>query len=568
MMKPWNILFSLRDRLQLAGIAVVMAFSALLEAVGIGLLFPIVAAVADPAGFESNTWLRQTRHVQSEYFGTLSEGGFILAGCLLIALLYLFKNLIALWVARLQARFVYRKEAELSGQLFCAYLQAPYPFHLKHGVAESTTIMERIPVVCREFLMPLACMLADLLAVLVLGGVLAALMPGILGVAAAVLLIGGALIYFPLRKKNQACGAAEADYELTAGRALFNGLSGIKSVKAFCAEEHFLRAFTENRAGASGRRAVRYVLGQLPRLLLESVAILLALGIFAVLFLSGMSRGDILIRFGLLIAVLSRLLPAFSRIHYALTLLRQNRVNFRSVCEALQIPPEETGAGNTVPFERELRFDHVSFTYPDGREVLHDLSFVLKAKESLALVGPTGGGKTTVLDLALGLLRPVSGSITVDGRDIFSDLTGWRRTLAYVPQQVFLFDGTIEENIAIGVPGKPLDHDRVREVLAVAQLDRFVDSLPLGGATEIGENGVRLSGGQRQRLGIARALYSRPKLLILDEATSALDPETENALSEALAALRGEVTILMAAHRLSTVESCDARLEIHPAGRT
>ena len=237
---------------------------------------------------------------------------------------------------------------------------------------------------------------------------------------------------------------------------------------------------------------------------------------------------------------------------------------FRDIIAASQWEKEDLGtSGEKLNFNDTLRVENVSFSYPGNeRTVIDNLSFELKRNSSMAVIGPTGGGKSTLIDLLLGLQLPSAGRITVDGRDIRSSLGAWRKLIGFVPQFIVLADDSIAANVALGCSDEERNRDRVREVLRIAQLEEFVDSLPQGMDTVIGDNGIRLSGGQRQRLGIARALYRDPEIIIFDEATSALDSETEQALIDALDGLYGEKTLIMVAHRLSTVEKCGKRIEI------
>jgi ABC-type multidrug transport system fused ATPase/permease subunit len=240
---------------------------------------------------------------------------------------------------------------------------------------------------------------------------------------------------------------------------------------------------------------------------------------------------------------------------------------FSGIISATEWEKENLGTSDEKMDLREVvKVENVSFSYPGvERKVINHLSFEVKRNGSLAIVGPTGGGKSTLIDLLLGLQLPSEGRITVDGRDIASALGAWRKLIGFVPQFISLADDSIAANVALGCGEEMMDRNRVREVLRIAQLEKFVDALPQGMDTLIGDNGIRLSGGQRQRLGIARALYRDPEIIIFDEATSALDSETEQALIDALDSLYGEKTLIMVAHRLSTIEKCEQRIEIRAA---
>ena len=221
-------------------------------------------------------------------------------------------------------------------------------------------------------------------------------------------------------------------------------------------------------------------------------------------------------------------------------------------------PPET----KRLPFAREISIEHLAFRYPGGlQNVLSDVSFIIPKGSFVGIIGPSGAGKTTFVDILLGLLPPNEGKITADGVSIYDNIRAWQANLAYVPQSIYLIDASIRENVAFGHPENEIDDDRVERVLQMAELHDFVQSLPDGVNTSVGDRGVRLSGGQRQRIGIARALYCQPEILVLDEATSALDNETEKSITDTILKLKGQITIIAIAHRVSTLEACDFKVK-------
>ena len=416
-------------------------------------------------------------------------------------------------------------------------------------------------------MLPVLLLASDFLVVLALLAALMFFMPWILTGAVAALLFFSLIFYYPFRKYNENLGRVFTQSDDEVSRIKLAAFAGIKTVKTTNSESFFERNFREQITAYSQVQARFYWLGQLPRLWLELLAVLLAMGIFGAMSVSGMAAGSIVLNFALLVAAMGRMLPALSRMHYNLNRLRQVNELFASLFEDLQnIEPEcerpLAGDVEKLHLHQVLEITDMSFSYPDGRKVFEHFSCSFPAASSVALTGPTGGGKTTLADLITGLLKPNEGKITFDGQDIQSNLRGARSVIGYVPQQVFLFAGTIRENVAFGLDSSQIDEEKLQRVLRLAHLTDWVDTLPDKSYTVVEENGINLSGGQRQRLGIARALYREPELLILDEATSALDEASENAVVEALETLHGQMTMLVIAHRLSTIEHCDYRISV------
>ena len=303
----------------------------------------------------------------------------------------------------------------------------------------------------------------------------------------------------------------------------------------------------------------------MPRLMLETLAVLSALAVLVFMLLRGEPVGTVILSFSLLVAAMSRLLPAFSRINYSANSMRTGYAVFKDIIDAANWESELPGEDQTAfEFKESIVVKDLTFSYPGAAgPVIENLNFELKRNSSLAIIGPTGGGKSTLIDLLLGIRLPDSGAVLADGRNISTSLNAWRKIIGFVPQHIVLCDDTIAANVALGCKPEDIDYNRIREVLRIAQLEEFVNTLPEKLETMIGDNGLRLSGGQRQRLGIARALYRDPEIIIFDEATSALDSETEQALIDALDGLYGEKTLIMVAHRLSTIEKCEQRIEIN-----
>jgi ABC-type multidrug transport system fused ATPase/permease subunit len=343
---------------------------------------------------------------------------------------------------------------------------------------------------------------------------------------------------------------------------LQQSLGAVKEVKIAGREAFFESRFRAARRALADVRRRRASTASALRLGVESVLIVSVLIVVLLVTLRGDSGAEAVSLLALFAYAGVRAVPSANRIMLNTGYLREGRPFARAVAADFAAlgtrPSRPHGPEPSVEFRATLACDHVTFVYADTtRPALHDVNVVIRRGESVGIVGPTGAGKSTLVDVLLGLLTPTSGRVLLDGEDLRGEERAWQRLIGYVPQDPYLLDDSLRRNIAFGVPDSVIDEQRVARACSLAQLDEFVRQLPDGVETVIGEDGVRLSGGQRQRVAIARALYQDPAVLVFDEATAALDNQTERELTRAIAALHGERTLIVIAHRLSTVESCD-----------
>jgi ABC-type multidrug transport system fused ATPase/permease subunit len=331
-------------------------------------------------------------------------------------------------------------------------------------------------------------------------------------------------------------------------------------VKIFGRENEFIEEYRLHNILTAQVQQNEATMQQIPRLWLELLAVI-GLAILVISMLAqDRALEAVLPTVGLFAAAAFRLMPSVNRVlgalhslHYGLPMLNNvyNEIN-------LSIPEVSLIQKNIADFRVEIELNRVTYTYPGGTEsALKEVSLVIKHGESIGFIGTSGAGKSTLVDILLGLLSPDTGEVKVDGNNIQENLRSWQDQIGYVPQTIYLTDDTLRRNVAFGLPSEQIDDASVQRAIQAAQLEDFVSSLPDGLETLVGERGVRLSGGQRQRIGIARALYHDPAVLVLDEATSSLDTDTENGVMQAVTALHGRKTILIVAHRLSTIEGCD-----------
>ena len=562
MFKTINILrfiLTPRDKKQLLSLSFLSTAAALWEVAGIGLIVPVVAAVVNPDLLEQNQLLKSFYQL----FPGCSHRSFMFLSALLVVVNFGLKNLYSYLLIRLQGRFIFRRQHELSVRLFSLFMKGEYSFLLGNPPSELCARVQRIRTACEGTLLPMMLLASDALAVAALTVALLFFMPLSLMASMLVLLLMAWAFYLPFRRINARLSTEYVKYYNLTLQDVMTGFNGIKAVKTSGREDFLIKRFDEHITGGSHVDAQIFCLGQIPRLGLEFLAVALAMGIFIGMVAGNVASGSIVLNFALLIAAMGRILPSLSRMHYNLTRLRQVGMLLQDLYEDLRDCKVEKGLEEPqqeMHLHNALAIKDLCFAYPDGKQIFDNFSCSFKANTSTALIGPTGCGKTTLADLITGLLKPQSGTIAFDGVTLAENLRSARKIIGYVPQHIFLLEGSIAENVVFG--SDDYDEKRIKEVLAMANLSEFVESLPQGIQHRVGENGLNLSGGQRQRLGIARALYRKPELLILDEATSALDNASENAVVEALETLHGRLTMLVIAHRLSTIEHCDLKIDL------
>lgn len=454
-----------------------------------------------------------------------------------------------------------RVSALASVELMRRYVLAPYGQHrqrslstvyrnINDATAQSASVLLATLTLCTD-----AFVLAAIIVVLLVSS------PGVTLFAVALfgILVFG--VQHLLRRRQMRIGENLAEAGLRAWQSLMPGLDGFRETRLSGSADRFIDSYRRAKLDGAHQSRLMGFLSDIPRYLLEVSFILAIVGIAIMLYAVGQGE-QVLPILGLFAAASMRALPTLNRITANVGTMRAGRAGLRIFTDALtELASEGTHDAKRVSGERydgDIELDQVTFQYPDAdRPVLDGLSLRIPANETTAFVGSSGAGKSTLLDLILGLLSPTSGTITCGGRPIDDDLAAWYAGLGVVPQEVFLSNDTVAANIAFGVAPHDFDLERMREVASVAQLDSLIADLPDGFDTTVGDRGVRLSGGQRQRIGLARALYRQPRVLVLDEATSALDNATEHEIAATLDGLRGSMTVLIVAHRLSTVRDAD-----------
>lgn len=549
----WSILLPKQRRGAVALFALVLVGTAL-ETFSVGLVVPALAFMTQGA---STPGPRMTRWLA--WLGNPSANELILLVLLALLAVYAVKSVFLLFVAYCQSRFVSATQASTSRRLFSLYIAQPWTFHLQRHSAElMRTINEsqEFAHICGLFLMTVSegLVLTGLVGLLLWFEPTGALVvAGMLGAAAW-------LFQTIARPRAMLWANAQRHHAKMVIKHVQQGLGGVKDVKIRGCEEEFLSQFRHHSDGQARMAALQSLVSQVPRLWFELLAVASLLLLTAVMVWQRTPSTRLLPMLGLFATVAFRMLPSVNHMTASIQRLRHSHAMLAGLLGELSLEKTRPAGPHTppLPFRESIVLEDVSFRYPSGHEnVLEAVNISIPHGSSVGFVGGSGAGKSTLIDVILGLLPPASGRVTVDGRDIQDNLRSWQDSIGYVSQSIYLCDDSIRRNVAFGVREQDIDNAAVKRALKAAQLDTFVDSLPAGGNTFVGERGVRLSGGQRQRIGIARALYHDPKVLVLDEATSALDTQTEQDVMAAVNALHGTKTLIIIAHRLSTVADCD-----------
>jgi ABC-type multidrug transport system fused ATPase/permease subunit len=531
-----------------------------IETLSLGLILPLI-------GLLTNSDYQSKYPKVFDFFGNPSDKTLLVAGSLVLVAIYAAKNIFLYFSASVQRKFINNSSARISQMVFKSYLAQPYEFHLTRNSATLIRNAENANSVITGGLDPFLVLLTDGLVAIGLFVLLMLVEP--VGTLCVLVVFGGAAIGFQAltRKRITEWGRLRKTHMKMVLKHLQQGLGGVKEIKVLGRESEFFIEH-EHHLVKSMEINRKYALIQLlPRLWLEVLAII---GLAILVAVMAGTREDVssfLPTLGLFAATAFRILPSIGRIMASFQTIAYSSPLIRTVDEDLKISVVADATQNEeLLFKREIKFENISFSYASAhRPSLQNVSLSILLGEAVGIVGPSGAGKSTLVDIFLGLLSPSEGVVSVDGEDIATGRRSWQDQVGYVPQSIYLVDDSLIRNIALGIPHDLIDHNAVLRALRAAQLEEFVSTLPLGLETIVGERGVRLSGGQRQRIGIARALYSNPQVLVLDEATSSLDTETERGVMDAVKALQGEKTVVIVAHRLSTVSYCSKIFSIEDA---
>jgi ATP-binding cassette, subfamily B, bacterial PglK len=559
------------DKIKLVILFFMMLFGALLEVIGIGMIPVFVSIIANPEMILEIEWLMPVM----ERAGIETGGDLLVFGALFLIGVFIVKNAYVVFYRYMQARFIWKRFAMIGSNLFRHYMSAPYEFHLKRNTAELLrNVTQEAQEMAKYVMIPMLIFAMDLVLILGIFAMLLWVEPMITLLVILLLGGGGGLFLKFIKGKTRSYGKTGQNDRAYMIRAVNEGLGGFKEARVLNREGFFSKRFLNHIRSYGKSQTYREVASASTKPVVETIAVSGMLLIALLLYWQGRGMETVIPVLTLFGAATIRLMPAIKGSASAITNLRYYLYTVEPIFDdtvqlatghktgktsaVISAEVNDTDSDNRLPLHNSITFDNVSYSYPDSNvQAVRNLSLSIPKGHAVGFVGASGAGKTTIVDLILGLLEPQEGAITADGLNINSDLNGWRRNIGYIPQFIFLADDTIRNNIAFGLTTHEIIESNINNAIQAAQLTDLIDSLPHGINTVIGERGTRLSGGQRQRIGIARALYHNPQVLIMDEATSALDNVTEKLVIEAIEKLRGKRTIIMIAHRLSTVRHCD-----------
>ena len=547
----WRIL-NRRERRGLFVIFLLMLTGAVVEIFSIAIIIPVVAALSKPDYVAKFPFI-------DRFLGFPTDNEFVIWAMSFIVLVYIAKSFLLMFALWRQRSYGTAVTTRVGRQLFETYLRQPYAFHLQRN--SSTLIRESqfTSSIMSTYIDPILTIVSD--ALITSGLVMTMLVVEPRGTLVTLALFGcsAALFQRVTSRRISRWGGAQKFHKGMLLKHLQQGFGGVKDVKILGQEANFTNEYYEHLIG-NARVNQRFAIAQaLPRFGLEVLAVFGLAVMVLTMALSNTKIDDILPVLGLFGATAFRLIPAVNRTINGLQNIKISRPFINDLCDDLSLGiPSSDLDGVASHLVHSVKIDSVSFKYESATDfAIVELDVEIFNGEAVGIIGPSGSGKSTLVDILLGLLEPTSGRVLVDGNDIRDNLRGWQDQIGYVPQSIFVTDDTLRRNVAFGLPKGEIDEVAVGAAIRSAQLEDFVASLPDGLDTIVGERGVRLSGGQRQRIGIARALYNNPDVLVLDEATSSLDTDTEHGVMQAVQALQGEKTVIIVAHRLSTVEYCD-----------
>ena len=559
-----NFIFDRQEKVKLVLLLFGILLTTVLELMGVVAIMPFVNVVMDPTVIERKVYLKWLY----DFLHLSSTNGFIAALGVILIIVYIIKNLALILLYYVQYAFTFHSQKKLSARMLRCYMDQSYTFHLQNNSADLMRNIEWDVSMMFQAIISMLGLLAEVCVCVVLGVYLLIQDKSIAIGMVAILGLFVLLFAKPYKRYLKTIGDEDRKYRAGITRWMQQSLGGIKETKILGREKYFCDQFDDCYGNWSDREKMYRLLQAAPKPVLEALCVTALLAVIIIKLLHGTSSAYFITAVSVFAVAAIRLLPSINRITSSYGSIVFNMPAFDAVYHDLKEIEELTKEKDVeetddviLPYHKQIEVKNLTFSYQGKEEhVLENVNIHIDKNQSVAFIGPSGAGKTTLVDIILGILPPTEGQVLVDGVDIARHQGQWRRNLGYIPQSIYLLDDTIRNNILFGQ--KCEDEEQLWKAVEEAQLKEFILTLENGIDTVIGENGICLSGGQRQRIGIARALYTNPGVLVLDEATSALDNETEAAVMDAINHLAGNKTLIIIAHRLSTTRQCDVIYEV------
>ena len=577
MLQKISYLFDRKQKMQFIGLGILILIGGLLETLGVSMMVPLVQGIMDPEALYQNEIVGKILrflHIETADMGQAGGGNrmiiFMLAA---LMILFVVKNVYLLFQTYVQNTFVTRNRNRMISRVMREFLNRPYEEYLGADIPTVFRLTDSDIPNAFQLILVLIQMITEIVVSAFLCVVLVVVSP-VMTVFIVAIFLGMTLLLSKILKPHlNAIGRKNQEIQSRIAKWRIQSIYGLKDVKVLHREEFFVRNYYES--GSIGANVARNyaVLNNLPRLLIEMIFIVSMLAFIMVYILGGGNINVLIPQLTAFAVAAVRIMPSANRINTYMSEIAYSQPCLDYLYENLNESMKQdvngsvTGYGKDAPKETDKQrtvlrdkivLDHITFAYPGtDKNIFTDAHMEVKRGQSVGIMGPSGAGKSTIVDILLGLLHAQKGSITWDGQNIFDDYEAWLSQIGYIPQCIYLVDESIRDNIAFGIDADKIDEKRIWEVLEEAQLKEFIEELPDGLDTTIGDRGVRISGGQRQRIGIARALYHDPEILVFDEATSALDNDTEKAVMDAVNSFHGKKTMVIIAHRLNTIAKCD-----------
>ncbi|MEI3211816.1 MAG: ABC transporter ATP-binding protein [Lachnospiraceae bacterium] len=564
MIKKLNYIFSTKDKIKIVLLTIIILIGSMLELLAISLFSPFIDGIVD-----QNAMMESTIMVYIYHFFSFKKYEYFLALLAVsIIAVYITKNVYIIIEKNTIYKFAYRIQRTISTKLLKSYMEEPYTFHLNKNIAVLQRSMQEDTDQFAKAILHFMEMAAEACVCIVLGVYLFIVSKSITVVIVGLLLVCLGIFSYINKKYSRKWGEQGQEYKAKIYQWMNQSLSGIKDIKILDRSETFIKNYDNYMKKYVRVLRLNRLIGIMPKYIIEMVCMTgLLSAVLVKMFFGQKELSEFVPQLAIFAVAAFRLLPSVGRIneHLSAVIFATPSIDliYHDLKEIEDLHVEEIVKDEYWHFKKEIEVKRVTYAYPEGEgNVIENACFHIRKGETVAFVGSSGAGKSTIVDILLGLLPPQQGKILVDGMDVYKNLRTWQKEIGYIPQTIYLSDDSIRNNVAFGIEEENIDEQAVIAALKQAQLYEFVDTLPEGLDTCVGDRGIRLSGGQRQRIGIARALYHKPEILVLDEATSALDNDTEAAVMEAIDSLKGQKTIIIIAHRLTTIKNADTVYEV------